>query len=144
MECYCGTDCCARCGEKNCAGCVRTGGRPFGGQCVAAECVKRGGAQALAAMRAELVDKFNALGIAGLRLEGLNLLHGAFVNLEYPLANGSCVKFLQDDKIYWGNQVETAGSDRCYGVVADEEMLLVCSYGCGGSDPELIVYKKRM
>ena len=95
-------------------------------------------------MQAELVDEFNALGIAGLRLEGLNLLHGAFVNLEYPLANGSCVKFLQDDKIYWGNQVETAGSDRCYGVVADEEILLVCSYGCGGSDPVLIVYKKRM
>ena len=118
MECYCGTDCCASCGEKDCGGCVPTGGRPFGGQCVAAECVRQGGAQALAAARERLVAEFNALGIHGLHLDGLNLLHG-------------------------GNQVEVAGSERCFGVVADESMLLVCRYGCGGSDPEIILYKKR-
>lgn len=143
MECYCGTDCCAACSEKDCGGCLPTGGRPFGGQCVAAECARQGGAQALAAARTQLVAEFNALGIRGLHLDGLNLLHGAFVNLEYPLANGACVKLLQDEKIYWGNQVEIAGSERCYGVVADENMLLVCRYGCGGSDPEIILYKKR-
>ena len=98
MECYCGTDCCASCGEKDCGGCLPTGGRPFGGQCVAAECVRQGGAQALAAARERLVAEFNALGIHGLHLDGLNLLHGAFVNLEYPLANGSRVKLLQDEK----------------------------------------------
>ena len=76
MECYCGTDCCASCGEKDCGGCVPTGGRPFGGQCVAAECVRQGGAQALAAARERLVAEFNALGIHGLHLDGLNLLHG--------------------------------------------------------------------
>lgn len=39
--------------------------------------------------------------------------------------------------------VEMPGSDKCYGVVADDAYLLVCEYGCGGTEPEIIMYKKR-
>lgn len=90
-----------------------------------------------------LIEEFNALGIKNLHIKDLNLLDGSFVNLEYQLANGQCVKLLEDNKIYWGNQVEIPGSDRCYGLVADDNYLLVCEYGCEGAEPEIIMYKKR-
>ena len=70
-------------------------------------------------------------------------LYGAYVNLEYTLSNGEKIKLLDDTKIYLGNQVEKANGDRCYGLVADKDRLLVCEYGCNGADPEIIVYKKR-
>ena len=67
----------------------------------------------------------------------------ALVNLAYPLPGGQAAQFLQDNRVYWGNQIEVPGSERCYGVVADETFLLVCRYGCEGRDPELVLYKKR-
>ena len=39
-------------------------------------------------------------------------------------------------------QVEKANSDRCFGLAADNDYLLVCEYGCNGANPEIIVYKK--
>ncbi len=90
-----------------------------------------------------LIEEFNALGIKGLHVDDLNLLHGDYVNLEYPLPNGTSVKLLSDDQVYLGNQIEIPGSDRCYGIVADESCLLVCEYGCGGSEPEIVLYKRR-
>ncbi len=53
------------------------------------------------------------------------------------------MKLLEDNNIYWGNQVEIPGSDRCYGLAADEKYLLVCEYGCNGVDPEIVTYKRR-
>ena len=76
-------------------------------------------------------------------MSDLNLLNGFYVNLEYPLPNGGTVKLLNDADIYWGNQIERPGNDRCYGIVGDERHLLVCEYGCNGSDPEILVYQKR-
>ena len=70
-------------------------------------------------------------------------LNGFYVNLEYPLPNGQSVKLLEDKKVYLGNQIEIPGSCRCYGIVADEKYLLVCEYGCGGADPQIVVYKRR-
>ena len=144
MVSLCGLDCCGECDQKStCGGCVKTDGHPFGGSCAAAECVKRGGLEELRKAKEALIAEFNALGIPNLKINGLNLLNGSFVNLEYPLANGQSVKLLQDDRIYWGNQIEIPGSDRCYGIVADDGYLLVCEYGCNGAEPQIIVYKKR-
>ena len=69
--------------------------------------------------------------------------NGAYVNLEYPLMNGSSVRFLKDEDIYFGNQVERVWVERCYGVVVNEAFILVCEYGCNGSDPEIVLYKRR-
>ena len=80
---------------------------------------------------AELVSLPNALNKVVLK------------NLEYPLANGQSVKLLEDNNVYWGNQIEISGSDRCYGLVADDTYMLVCEYGCNGDNPEIIIYKKR-
>jgi hypothetical protein len=122
---------------------MKTNGRPFGGTCIAAECIKRDGIDAFERLKKELIEEINSLGIKNLQIDDLNLLNGFYVNLEYPLPNGQSVKLLEDDKVYLGNQVERPGSDRCYGVVADDAYLLVCEYGCGGTEPEIIMYKKR-
>lgn len=144
MLSICGADCCAECGRKDeCGGCVKTGGHPFGGKCLAAECIKRGGFEEFKSIKKALVEEVNALGIKGLEVDDLNLLNGFYVNLEYPLPNGQSVKFLEDNNVYWGNQIEIPGSDRCYGIVADDNYLLVCEYGCGGTEPEIILYRKR-
>ena len=39
-------------------------------------------------------------------IEDLYLLHGEFINMEYPLPNGKYVKLLNNDETYIGNQVE--------------------------------------
>ena len=44
MQTICGTDCCTQCVKQaECGGCIKTNGHPFGGTCVAAESVERGG-----------------------------------------------------------------------------------------------------
>lgn len=134
----CGIDCCKDCSRlAECGGCEKCGGHPFGGSCVAAR------NKDFIALKLGLVKEINALGIEGLKVSDLNLLNGGFVNLEYPLTNGTTVKFLNDSDIYFGNQIEKEGSERCYGVVANEKFILVSEYGCNGSEPELVLYKRR-
>lgn len=95
------------------------------------------------ALKKQLIDEINALHIEGMpKLEGLNALVGSYVNLAYPLPSGACVKFLNDQTTYLGNQLET-GEERCFGVLANVDFILVCTYGCEGAEPELLLYKKR-
>lgn len=144
MKTLCGIDCSGCSIKYNCKGCLATSGRPFNNECVAAECYKAGGEECFLTYKNKLIDEFNALGIEGMStITTLFQLNGAFVNLEYPLPNGKKIKLLEDSKIYLGCQVEKAGSDRCFGLVADSEHLLVCEYGVNGDNPEIIVYKKR-
>ena len=93
----------------------------------------------------QLIEELNALQIAGMpKVEALNVLPGSFVNLEYMLPNGRFVKFLDDHATYLGNQLPCEfGGDRCFGIVANMEFLLVCTYGKNGTDPELVLYKSR-
>ena len=95
--------------------------------------------------KAQLIDEINALHIDGMpRLEKLNALVGAYVNLEYRLPSGRYVKFLNDEATYLGNQLESEfDGDRCFGVLANMDFIMVCTYGREGADPELILYKKR-
>ncbi len=97
------------------------------------------------AFKKQLIDEINALNVEGLpKLDKLNALVGSYVNLEYRLPNGAKVKFLNDQTTYLGNQLECElGGDRCFGVLANMDFILVCTYGEGGSDPELVLYKKR-
>ena len=123
-------------------GCRESDGHSCGGSCFVAHIIKDSGTEAFLALKANLISEINALGFAGLQVTDLNLLNGAWVNLAYPLPNGSTAQFLDDRQIYLGNQIEGAGNGRCYGVVANESMLLVCTYGDSGSDPELLLYKR--
>ena len=93
----------------------------------------------------KLIDEINALHIEGMpKVEKLNALVGKYVNLEYKLPNGMNVKFLDDEVTYLGNQLESEfGGERCFGVLANMDFILICTYGCEGKDPELVLYKKR-
>ena len=144
MISICGVECCEKCGRnEDCGGCVKTDGHPLGGTCIAAECIKQGGFEAFKNMKKALIEEFNALGIQGLQVNDLNLLNGFYINLEYRLTNGQSVKLLDDSRVYWGNQIEIPGNDRCYGIAADDKYLLVCEYGCNGAEPQIVAYVRR-
>ena len=66
------------------------------------------------------------------------------MNLAYPLPSGASVKFLNDQTTYLGNQLESEFQDgRCFGVLANMDFIMVCTYEAEGKNPELIFYKKR-
>ncbi len=93
----------------------------------------------------KLIKEINDLRIDGMpEVEKLNALVGKYVNLEYRLPNGMKVKFLDDQTTYLGNQLKSEfGGDRCFGVLAAMDFILICTYGAEGSDPELVLFKKR-
>ena len=78
------------------------------------------------------------------KLTRLNALVGKYVNLEYRLPSGRTVKFLDDNATYLGNQLESEfGGDRCFGILANMDFIMVCTYEKNGENPELLIYKKR-
>lgn len=93
----------------------------------------------------KIIDEFNALNVEGMpEVKTLNALAGSFVNLEYRLPSGEKVKFLDDNVTYLGNQLECEfGGERCFGIIANMDFLLVCTYEENGTNPELVIYKKR-
>lgn len=97
------------------------------------------------AFKQQLIREINELHVEGLpEVEKLNALVGKYVNLEYTLPNGAKVKFLDDEKTYLGNQLESEfGGERCFGVLAGMDFIMVSTYGTGGENPELLIYKKR-
>ena len=97
------------------------------------------------AFKKQLIEEINDLHVEGMpKLEKLNALVGRYVNLEYRLPGGAAVKFLDDQTTYLGNQFEPEfGGDRCFGVLANMDFILVSTYGKDGADPELVLYKKR-
>ena len=107
--------------------------------------IKIGGIEKFDEFKKQLIDEFNVLlKIEGLpKVEKLNVLSGSFINLEYRLPNGNKIKFLNDKASYLGSQLELEGLDKCIGIAANMEFLLISSYEADGKNPELVVYKKR-
>ena len=103
------------------------------------------GAAKFEAFKQHLMDEINALHIEGMpKVEKLNALVGGYVNLEYRLPNGKLVKFLDDGATYLGTQLECEfGGNRCFGIAANMDFILVCTYEENGENPELVIYKKR-
>ena len=97
------------------------------------------------AFKKQLIEEINSLKIEGLpKVEKLNALVGKYVNLEYRLPGGTSVKFLDDQTTYLGNQLESEfGGERCFGVLAGMDFILVSTYEKDGENPELVLYKKR-
>ena len=95
--------------------------------------------------KAKLIDEINALQIEGMpKVEKLNALVGQYVNLPYRLPSGMEVKFLNDKTTYLGNQLESEfGGDGCFGVLASMDFIMVATYEKDGTNPELVLYKKR-
>ena len=103
------------------------------------------GAEAFADFKKQLIREINGLNIAGLpKVETLNALVGGYINLEYRLPNGQNVKFLDDGATYLGTQLPSeADPGRCFGIAANADFILICTYGKDGEDPRLVLYKKR-
>ncbi|MBP3480512.1 MAG: DUF3795 domain-containing protein [Clostridia bacterium] len=146
----CGLDC-SKCSlQAGCKGCESTEGHPFGGSCMLALCCKNKSCESCGnafdsgcRLKKRLIAEFNALGIKDMdTVTDLNALHGSYINLKYTLPGGQSIRFWDDDRIYLGNQICKKGSERCYGLTADEHYLLVCEYGTNGTDAEIIIYKK--
>ena len=103
------------------------------------------GAEKFEQYKQKLIDEINDLNIEGMpKVEKLNALVGAYVNLEYRLPNGKYEKFLNDSATYLGTQLECEfGGERCFGVVANMDFILVSTYENNGENPELLIFKKR-
>ena len=103
------------------------------------------GAEAFDAFKKQLIEEINGLHIEGMpKVEKLNALVGGYINMEYPLPNGKTVKFLDDSATYLGTQLlNEQDNSRCFGIAANADFILVCTYEENGENPELVVYKKR-
>lgn len=104
-----------------------------------------GGNEAFEAFKKQLIEEISALHIEGMpKLTKLNALVGSYINLEYRLPNGRNVKYLDDNTTYLGNQLESEfDGNRCFGIAANMDFILICTYEANGENPELVVYKKR-
>ena len=104
-----------------------------------------GGDEKIEEFKQQLIREFNDLHVEGMpEVKNLNFLVGSYINLEYTLQGGQKVKFLDDGATYLGNQLECEfGGDRCFGIAANMDFLLVCTYEENGENPELVIYKKR-
>lgn len=143
----CGANC-AECPSKEiCCGCAETGGCPLGKQCFVAKYILLGGMENYRSFKQGLIDEINALHIDKMEtVAELYPLLGSFVNLGYTLPCGKTVKFLDDNEIYLGAQAKNMfddGQNPCFGIVARENFILVCTYSVNGTEPELVLYKQR-
>ena len=150
MESICGADCnnCNYGKNNKCKGCMKTKGCPFGKECFIAKYILTGGKDNYEIFKNQLINEINNLNIPGMpKINDLNPLNGAFVNLSYSLPNGKNVQFLEDNNIYLGNQVESEFNDgeiiRCFGILANMNFILISEYGTNGDNPEIIKKKKR-
>jgi len=103
------------------------------------------GAEQFEKFKKQLMDEINALHIEGMpKVETLNALVGGYINLEYSLPNGKREKFLDDGATYLGTQLECEfGGNRCFGIAANMDFILISTYEENGENPELVLYKKR-
>lgn len=141
----CGVNCSECMMIKQCKGCVETNGCPLGKQCFIASYISVGGEEKFLEFKKKLIAELYDLELPGMpEVSELYALVGNFVNLEYTLPNGQAVKFLDDNSIYLGNQLECElGEGRCFGIVGCMDFLLICTYGENGAEPELVLYKHR-
>lgn len=97
------------------------------------------------AFKEQLIGEINALHVEGMpKVDKLNALVGQYVNLEYRLPGGQKAQFLDDRTTYLGNQLESEIVEGlCFGVLANMDFILVCTYEKDGQNPELLLYKKR-
>ena len=103
------------------------------------------GAEKFNEFKQQLIDEINELHVEGMpKVESHNALVGGYINVEYRLPNGQLVKFLDDGATYLGTQLECEfGGSRCFGVAANMDFILICTYEENGENPELVIYKKR-
>lgn len=147
MSSICGVNC-DECGIKDkCKGCVETNGHPWGGDCILAEfCYDSNGhtKEKIIAYKKDLIKEINDLGLNFIgEVKELYPLNGMFVNLEYKLPNNEKIKLLKDNNIYLGTQLSKNDNSGYYGIVADNNYILISEYDKDYQKAEIIIYKQR-
>ncbi len=147
MSSICGVNC-DECGIKDkCKGCVETNGHPWGGDCVLAEfCYDSNGhtKEKIIAYKKDLIKEINDLRLNFIgEVKELYPLNGMFVNLEYKLPNNEKIKLLKDNNIYLGTQLSKNDNSGYYGIVADNNYILISEYDKDYQNAEIIIYKQR-
>ena len=149
METVCGAKCdeCKLYKNSKCRGCKITNSCPFGKKCWIAKYIEVGGSDNFDILKKQLINELNELNIPGMpKITDLYPLLGKFINIEYQLSNNK-IKLLQDDIAYLGNQVECEFSDlamkKYFGLVANMDFIMISEFNENGTNPELIIYKKR-
>ena len=101
MKCsICGADCANCQWNSTCPGCSDE-------KCFIARYIKKDSKEAYEKFKQTVINEINTLGIPGMpKINELYALVGRYVNLEYPLPGGGTVKFLDDNSMYLGNQVQ--------------------------------------
>ena len=100
------------------------------------------GENVLKEWKEKLIAALNDLKIEDMEeVTELHALKGSFANLTYPLPNGESVKFWDDNKIYLGNLLPKKGGGS-YGIVADENYLMVSECGEDVSHAKIVVLKR--
>ena len=150
MKSICGANCdvCDYYKNNKCEGCRKTNGCPFGKKCWIAKYIEISDKNNFDLFKKQVMDEINLLKIDGMpELEDLYSLNGSFVNLEYTLPNGIKTKFLKDDEIYLGNQLQCIFNNdyihKCFGIVLNMDFILICEYEENGMNPELLLFQKR-
>ncbi len=149
MGSICGAECngCRYGMANNCKGCEQTKGCPFGKQCFIAKYILTGGKAKFEEFKKQLIEEINSLDVFGMpKITELFALNGGTINIEYTLPNGQKAKLLNNDENYLGTQVKAEfsdGEDRCFGIASNMSFILVSEYGPNGTNPELVIYKKR-
>lgn len=147
MSSICGVNC-DECGIKDkCKGCVETNGHPWGGDCVLAEfCYDSNGhtKEKIISYKKDLIKEINDFGLNFIgEVKELYPLNGMFVNLEYKLPNNEKIKLLKDNNIYLGTQLSKNDNSGYYGIVADNNYILISEYDKDYQNAEIIIYKQR-
>ena len=148
MSSICGVNC-NECSIKDkCKGCVETNGHPWRGDCVLVEfCYDKNEARTkekICAYKNELINEINDLNLGFIaQIEELYPLNGKFVNLEYEFKNGEKIKLLNDNNVYLGTQISKKDNSGYYGVIADNDYILVSEYDNNYQNVKIIVYKRR-
>lgn len=147
MSSICGVNC-DECGIKDkCKGCVETNGHPWGGDCVLAEfCYDSNGhtKEKIIAYKKDLIKEINDLRLNFIgEVKELYPLNGMFANLEYKLPNNEKIKLLKDNNIYLGTQLSKNDNSGYYGIVADNNYILISEYDKDYQNAEIIIYKQR-
>lgn len=91
-----------------------------------------------------MINEINDLNLDFIaQIEELYPLNGRFVNLEYEFKNGEKIKLLNDSNVYLGTQISKKDNSGYYGVISDNDYILVSEYDNNYQNAKIIVYKRR-
>ena len=148
---YCGVDC-SKCFKRSeCNGCVVSGGKPFGGECVIAECCKQNNTNGECGcsfccrcrLKRRVLDEVRNCDIEELHV--FNFIYeipGTFINVDYTFPDGEVRKPFDVTKVYIWGQYKTPGRDRTYSIIADSENIWIADHEENGSDAYIMRHWK--